>query len=176
MIFTETPLEGVFVVDVEPHEDERGSFARTFCSAEFERHGLRLPVSQCNVSYNTLRGTLRGMHYQAEPHGEAKLVRCTSGAIFDVVVDLRARSKTYCRWFGVDLTAGNRRMLYVPDGLAHGFQTLADESEVFYVMSAPYVPEAFRGVRFDDPAFGISWPEPVRVVSARDREYEDFRP
>jgi dTDP-4-dehydrorhamnose 3,5-epimerase len=176
MIFTETPLEGVFVIDVELHEDERGSFARTFCSAEFERRGLSLPISQCNVSYNTGRGTLRGMHYQAEPHGEAKLVRCTSGSIFDVVVDLRERSRTYCRWFAIELTARNRRMLYVPSGLAHGFQTLADESEVFYVMSAPYVPDAFRGVRFDDPAFAISWPEPVRVVSARDLAYVDFRP
>lgn len=176
MIFTETPLEGVFVIDVEPHEDERGSLARTFCSTEFASRGLSLPVSQCNVSCNTLRGTLRGMHYQADPYGESKLVRCTRGSIYDVVVDLRAGSKTYCRWFAAELTVRNRRMLFVPSGLAHGFQTLDDDSELFYLMSAPYVPDAFRGVRFDDPAFGISWPEPVRVVSPRDRDYPDFRP
>jgi dTDP-4-dehydrorhamnose 3,5-epimerase len=176
MIFAKTPLAGAFVIEPEPLEDERGLFARTFCADEFEAHGLSPSVAQCNVSFNAQRGTLRGMHYQADPHGECKLVRCTSGTIHDVLVDLRPESPTYCRWFAAELSARNRRMLYVPTGLAHGFQTLEDGSEVFYQMSESYVPAAFRGVRFDDPAFGIDWPEPVRVVSARDRDYADFQP
>jgi len=176
MIFTQTPLPGVVVIDVEPLEDERGIFARTFCREEFEAHGLSLDAVQCNVSFNRQRGTLRGLHYQAEPHAEAKLIRCTSGAIYDVVVDLRPESATHRGWFGVELSASDRRMLYVPKGLAHGFQTLEDGSEVFYQMSDPYCPAAARGVRYDDPAFAIAWPEPVLVVSPRDRGFPDFLP
>jgi dTDP-4-dehydrorhamnose 3,5-epimerase len=176
MIFAETPLPGAFVIDVEPVADERGSFARTFSRDEFEEHGLNAAVVQCNVSFNARRGTLRGMHYQADPYGECKLVRCTLGAIYDVIVDLRPESPAYCRWFAVELTAENRRMLYIPEGLAHGFQTLADGSEVFYQMSQSYAPSHARGVRWDDPSFGIRWPDAERIMSERDRTYPNFRP
>jgi dTDP-4-dehydrorhamnose 3,5-epimerase len=174
--FTETPLEGAFVIELDLLSDERGHFARTFDVSEFADHGLDPAVVQCNTSFNTHRGTLRGMHYQAEPDGEAKLVRCTRGAIYDVAVDLRPGSQTYCRWFGAELTAGNARMLYIPVGMAHGFQTLEDGSEVHYQMSHHYVPDQARGVRFDDPAFGIEWPVPDPIVSERDSGYPDFRP
>jgi dTDP-4-dehydrorhamnose 3,5-epimerase len=174
--FSATPLGGAYVVDLEPIEDERGSFARSWCPEEFGRHGLDTRVAACNVSVNRARGTLRGMHYQAAPHGEAKLVRCTAGAIHDVIVDLRPASPTYCRWFAVELTARNRSALYVPEGFAHGFQTLEPETEVLYMMSAAHVPEAARGVRWDDPAFGIEWPPGPRVMSERDRTYPDFVP
>ncbi len=176
MIFAETPLPGAFVIDVEPVTDERGSFARTFSRDEFDEHGLNSAVVQCNVSFNRRRGTLRGMHYQADPYGECKLVRCTLGAIYDVIVDLRRASPTYCRWFAVELTADNRRMLYIPEGVAHGFQTLAGESEVFYQMSQSYAPAHARGVRWDDPTFAIRWPDDDRIMSERDRTYPDFRP
>ena len=176
MRFVEAPLAGVFLIELDLIEDERGHFARTFDAAEFERHGLDPAVAQCNTSYNARAGTLRGMHYQADPDGEAKLVRCTRGAIHDVVVDLRPASRTYCRWFGAELTSGNARMLYVPIGFAHGFQTLEDATEVHYQMSHHYVPEQGRGVRFDDPAFGIEWPLATRIVSDRDRRYPDFKP
>jgi dTDP-4-dehydrorhamnose 3,5-epimerase len=174
----ETPLPGAYVVELEPIEDERGWFARTFDAAAFEELGLDAAVVQCNASFNRRAGTLRGMHYQAEPHGEAKLVRCTRGAIFDVIVDLRPWSATTCRWFGIELRAGDAASLFVPAGFAHGFQTLGDDTEVHYQMSHRYVPEAARGVRWDDPAFGIEWPEPPasgRVISDRDRSYADFR-
>jgi dTDP-4-dehydrorhamnose 3,5-epimerase len=170
----ETPLAGVFVIELDLLRDERGFFARTFDSAEFEKAGLDPAVVQCNTSFNDRRGTLRGMHYQADPDGEAKLVRCTRGAIFDVAVDLRPSSATYCRWFGAELSADNARMLYIPVGLAHGFQTLREGSEVHYQMSHEYVPEQSRGVRFDDPAFGIEWPLPDPIVSERDRQFPDF--
>lgn len=174
MRFTETPLRGAFVIELDLLSDERGHFARTFDVAEFAEHGLDPTVVQCNTSVNARRGTLRGMHYQAEPDGEAKLVRCTRGSIYDVAVDLRRDSDTYRRWFGTELSASNGRMLFIPVGMAHGFQTLQDDSEVHYQMSHHYVPEQARGVRFDDPAFGIDWPLPNPVVSERDRQYADF--
>jgi dTDP-4-dehydrorhamnose 3,5-epimerase len=174
MIFRETAIAGVWVVEPERHEDERGFFARTWDSSEFAARGLSGRVVQCSVSYNRRRGTLRGLHYQVAPHEEAKLVRCTLGAVFDVAVDLRPGSTTLCDWVGVDLSAENRRALYVPEGCAHGFLTLADDSEVSYQMSEFHAPEAARGVRFDDPAFGIDWPAEVAVVNERDRSYPDF--
>lgn len=176
MRFDETPLTGAFVIELDLIRDERGHFARTFDAAEFTRHGLDPAVVQCNTSFNARRGTLRGMHYQAEPEGEAKLVRCTRGAIYDVAVDLRPESESYCRWYGTELTADNARMFYIPVGVAHGFQTLEDGSEVHYQMSHHYVAEQGRGARFDDPAFGIEWPLPDPIVSERDRQFADFRP
>jgi dTDP-4-dehydrorhamnose 3,5-epimerase len=175
MIFTETPLAGAFVVEPERIADERGFFARTWCVDEFADRGLETRLVQCNVSYNQRRGTLRGMHYQAEPHAEVKLVRCTAGAIYDVIVDLRPDSPTRHHWFGVELSAANRLALYIPKGLAHGFQTLEDETEVFYQMAEFYHPESARGVRYDDPAFGIAWPLPVSVIGGRDSGYADYR-
>lgn len=178
MIFTETPLPGVFVVALEAIEDERGSFARTFSAEDFAAQGLDPAVVQCSVSFNLRAGTLRGMHYQEAPHAESKLVRCSRGAIFDVAVDLRPESPTYCGWFGIELTPDNGRMLYIAEGLAHGFQTLADATEVQYQISREYVPSAAGGVRWDDPAFGIEWPraQPGLTISERDRTYPDFTP
>jgi dTDP-4-dehydrorhamnose 3,5-epimerase len=176
MIFRETPLAGAILIELEPVADERGSFARTFAADEFAAHGLETRVVQCNTSTNARAGTLRGLHYQAAPRAEAKLVRCVRGAIFDVVVDLRPGSPTYCDWYGVELSASNLRMLFVPVGLAHGFQTLVDDAEVLYQMSEEYSAEHARGVRWDDPAFGIEWPEAdPRTISVRDRDYADFR-
>ena len=169
MKFSPTKLSGVWLVDLERREDERGFFARSWCQAEFERHGLNPRLVQCNVSFNRKRGTLRGMHYQVAPHAEAKLVRCTRGAIFDVAVDLRPESPTYRHWVGVELTAENGRALYIAEGFAHGFQTLADDSEVFYQMSEFFHPECARGLRWNDPAFGISWPSPNPIISDRDQ-------
>lgn len=171
MRFTESPLAGAFVIDMDRIADERGFFGRSFCVDEFQAHGLPADVNQCSVSFNARRGTLRGMHFQLEPHAEAKLVRCTAGAIFDVIVDIRAASPTLHRWFGVDLTAQNRRSLFIPPGFAHGFVTLVDESEVHYMISMPYVAEAGRGLRWDDPAIDISWPITPLVISARDAAY-----
>ncbi len=178
MRFLQTPLPGAWVIELEQIEDERGSFARSFDAEEFAARGLNPTVAQCNISFNARRDTLRGMHYQAEPHGESKLVRCVRGAIFDVAVDLRPDSPTRCRWHGVELTAENRLAFYIPAGLAHGFQTLTDDTEVLYQMGHAYAPEAARAVRFDDPAFAIAWPVPQgeRVISERDRSYPDFRP
>jgi dTDP-4-dehydrorhamnose 3,5-epimerase len=176
MRFTETPLAGAWVIEVDLHEDERGAFARTFDRAEFRARGLNPAVAQCNFSRNRRRGTLRGMHYQAAPHAECKLVRCTRGALFDVIVDLRPGSRTLCEWFGVELSEDTARMLYVAEGLAHGFQTLQDDTTVQYQMSAPYVPGAARGVRWDDPAFGIKWPPAERIMSERDRGFPDYHP
>lgn len=176
MRFTQTSLPGAWVIELEMLSDERGWFARTFDVEEFEAHGLNPAVVQCNTSFNARRGTLRGMHYQAEPYGESKLVRCARGAIFDVAVDLRSDSPAFGRWHGVELSDGNRRAFYIPAGLAHGFQTLTDNSEVHYQMGHAYVPEAARGVRFDDPAFGIQWPESPGelIVSEKDRAYASF--
>jgi dTDP-4-dehydrorhamnose 3,5-epimerase len=174
--FRPTPLEGAFTIELELMRDERGYFARTFDVDEFARHGLDPAVVQCNTSFNARRGMVRGMHFQADPDGEAKLVRCTRGSIYDVAVDLRPDSKTFCRWFGVELSAENGRMFYIPVGMAHGFQVLEDGSEVHYQMSHRYVPEQGRGVRFDDPAFGIEWPLPDPAVSERDSQFPDFRP
>ena len=175
MRFTETPLPGSFVVDVEERRDERGFFARSFCAREFEAAGIAMPVAQCNVSFNARRGTVRGMHFQVAPATECKLVRCTRGAILDVIVDLRPSSRTHGRWYGVELTADNHRALYIPDGFAHGFQTLADDTEVFYQMSAVFSPDHARGVRWNDPAFGIHWPLDVTSISEKDTAYPDYR-
>lgn len=174
MIFVPTELPGVYVIEVERREDGRGFFARSWCRAEFLAQGLVGEIAQCSLSYNRRRGTVRGMHYQAVPYEETKVVRCTRGRIYDVALDLRPNSSEYRRWVGVDLTADNQRMLYIPGGVAHGFQTLEDDTEVFYQISEPYRPDAARGVRWDDPAFGISWPLADPVLSERDRAYPDF--
>jgi dTDP-4-dehydrorhamnose 3,5-epimerase len=174
MHFTETKLTGAFILEPEFLEDNRGFFARTWCRREFEAHGLTPRLVQCNISFNRHRGTMRGMHYQVEPHAEAKLVRCTMGAIYDVILDLRPDSATFRKWLAVELTAENRRILFIPEGLAHGFQTLMDNTEVFYQMSEFYYPECARGVRWNDPAFGIVWPKGEQIVSIRDQEYADF--
>ena len=174
MIFTETGIEGVWVVEPERHEDERGFFARTWDPEEFAANGLNPRIAQCSISFNASRGTLRGLHYQAAPTEEAKLVRCIAGALFDVALDLRTHSPTARSWFGTTLSAENRRALYVPEGCAHGFLTLADATEVHYQISAPHTPDAARGVRWDDPAFAIEWPGDVVVISERDRTYPDF--
>jgi len=173
-----TPLRGAWVIELDQLDDERGWFARTFDIDEFAAHGLDPTIVQCSASFNARRGTLRGLHYQAEPHGESKLVRCVRGAIFDVAVDLRAGSPMRGRWHGVDLSQENRRGYYIPAGFAHGFLTLTDDCEVLYQMSHPYVPEAARGVRWDDPALAILWPalEGEPTISQRDREFADFVP
>lgn len=176
MKFTPAGLPGLVVVDPEPAADERGLFARTFCADEFRRAGLHADFPQCSTSYNAKSGTLRGLHYQAAPHEEVKLVRVTRGAVFDVAVDLRPGSKTFRQWFGLELSADNRRQLYIPQGFAHGFQTLTDQAEVHYSIWPPYAPGHARGVRWDDPAFGIRWPDAAaRTLSDRDRSYPDFR-
>jgi len=169
--FTACALAGVYAVDMDRIEDERGFFARSFCAAEFAEHGLEAPTNQCSVSFNARRGTLRGLHLQAAPHDEEKLVRCTAGAIFDVAVDLRAGSPTHRQWFGAELSAGNHRALYIPKGFAHGFVTLADATEVSYMISVPHAPGYGRGVRWNDPAFAIAWPLQPVVISARDAAY-----
>jgi dTDP-4-dehydrorhamnose 3,5-epimerase len=177
MTFTETALAGAYVIDLERRTDDRGFFARAWCRREFEEHGLSPELVQCNVAYNKVAGTLRGMHYQREPHAEAKLVRCTRGALYDVIIDLRQDSPTYKQWIGVELNDENRRMLYVPEGFAHGYQTLVDGTEAFYQVSEYYTPEAEAGVRWDDPAFGISWPAAERrIISDKDQAWPDYRP
>jgi len=174
LIFTETKLAGAFVIEPERRTDQRGFFARTFCQQEFGAHGLNAQVAQCNVSFNKRKGTLRGMHYQAAPFAEAKLVRCTSGSLYDVIIDLRPSSATFKQYFAVELSAENRRMLYIPEDFAHGFQTLQDDTEVFYQMAQRYSAEHARGVRWNDPAFGIAWPEGERIIIERDQNYPDF--
>jgi dTDP-4-dehydrorhamnose 3,5-epimerase len=176
MIFRETGIGGAWVIEAERLEDERGFFARTWDASEFAERGLNPRLAQCSISFNRARGTLRGLHYQVAPHEEAKLVRCTAGRIFDVAVDLRPDSSTLKGWFGVELSAANRLALYVPEGCAHGFLTLDDDCEVHYQISNSYAPEAARGVRWDDPAFAITWPGKVVVMNERDRSYGDFRP
>jgi dTDP-4-dehydrorhamnose 3,5-epimerase len=174
MIFTETMLPGAFLVDAEPHEDTRGFFARAWCAREFEQHGLTTRVAQVNMASNLRRGTLRGMHYQSVPHAETKFVRCTRGALYDVIVDLRPNSPTYTQWFGIELSFANRRALYVPEGFAHGYLTLVDETEAFYQVSEFYAPDAEQGVRWNDPAFAIEWPLEVHVISEKDLSWPDF--
>jgi dTDP-4-dehydrorhamnose 3,5-epimerase len=174
MMFTETALRGAFLIEPERRQDERGFFARTWCQREFEAHGLNIQWVQCNLSFNRHKGTLRGMHYQAAPYAETKLIRCTMGAIYDVIIDLRPDSPTFRQWLAVELTADDRRMLLVPSGLAHGFQTLMQETEVFYQMSQFYAPEYARGVRWDDPTFKVFWPDEQRIISERDRGFPDF--
>ena len=174
MKFEETKLSGAFVIDLQRMEDSRGFFARAFCRKEFAAHGLNPAVAQCNTSFNREAGTLRGMHYQVEPFREAKLVRCTSGAIHDVIIDLRPASPTYREWAGFELSAENRRTLYVPEGFAHGYLTLAADTEVFYQVSEFYNPGHERGIRWNDPAFAIQWPIAPRIISPKDANHPDF--
>jgi dTDP-4-dehydrorhamnose 3,5-epimerase len=176
MIFTETPLPGAYTIALAPIADGRGSFARSFCRRSLAEHGIDFPVAQCNISRNTRRGTLRGMHFQAAPHEEGKLVRCSRGAIWDVIIDLRPGSVMRGRWFGVELSEANDVSLYVPPGFAHGFLTLTDDSVVEYMMSEYYEPSAASGVRWNDRAFGIAWPEAEPIMSDKDRNYPDWRP
>ena len=171
MRFTETPITGAWLVEPEPRTDERGSFTRLWCRDEFAARGLRADFVQCNSSVSIVRGTLRGLHWQAAPHAEIKLVSCVSGRVFDAIVDVRPDSPTYRRWFGAELTPGNRRMMYVPEGCAHGYLTLQAGSEVVYPVTAAYHPEAERGLRWDDPVVGIAWPIPPMVVSPKDRSW-----
>jgi dTDP-4-dehydrorhamnose 3,5-epimerase len=174
VIFTATPIACAYIIDIDRKYDERGFFARSWCQQEFEEHGLNPRMVQCNVSLNTHRGTLRGMHYQSAPHSEAKLVRCTRGSLYDVVVDLRPESASFRQAFGVVLSSNNQRALYIPERCAHGFLTLEDNTEVLYQMSAFYAPDAARGFRWNDPGFTIDWPDQVRVISERDHSYPDF--
>lgn len=177
MIFKETNLKGAFVIELEKRADERGFFARAWCKREFEARGLEINLVQSNLSFSKKAGTLRGMHYQAAPFEETKLVRCIRGAIYDVIIDLRPDSPTYKQWLAVELTEDNYRMLYVPKGFAHGFQTLVDNVEVFYHVTQFYTAEAERGVRWDDPLFGIKWPEiKKRIISEKDRNWPDYVP
>ena len=174
MIFSETKLNGAFLIEPERKEDQRGFFARTWCQQEFEDYGLNPKLVQCSVSFNNKKGTLRGMHFQVAPFEETKLVRCTKGEIFDVIIDLRPDSQTFKKYYSVLLNEQNRLMLYIPPGFAHGFQTMADNTEVFYQMSQLYSPEHARGVRWNDPVFGIHWPEDKRIIIDRDMNYPDF--
>jgi dTDP-4-dehydrorhamnose 3,5-epimerase len=180
MIFTETKLKSAYIIEPEGIEDERGFFARTFCRKEFESHGLNPDLVQCNISYNKKKGTLRGMHYQIAPHEEAKLVSCVRGAIYDVIIDVRPDSPTYCQWIGVELTAHRLpiivpfKMLYIPEGFAHGFQTLEDNTLVFYQMSEFYHPQSARGIRWDDPMFAIQWPIHDKIISNKDKSYDNW--
>jgi dTDP-4-dehydrorhamnose 3,5-epimerase len=171
VIFAETPLKDAYIIDIEERRDARGFFARAYCAREFEQRGLTPRFVNTNLSRTGSRGTIRGMHYQRQPHAEAKLVRCTRGAIYDVIVDLRTESATWGSWFGVELTADNHRMLFVPEGFAHGFVTIADDTEVTYQVTAHFAPHAEGGIRYDDPAFGIEWPVEVRAVSEKDRSW-----
>lgn len=175
MIFGALPLSGAYLIDVQRQEDERGFFVRIWSAPEFAAHGLNVRIAECAVSFNHRRGTLRGMHYQAAPHAQAKVVQCLRGALHDVIIDLRPHSPTYRRWTAVTLSEATRRMLYVPEGFAHGFQTMEDTTEVLYHMSDSYHPEAERGIRWDDPGFAISWPDAERTISPRDRAFADFR-
>ncbi len=177
MTIRPTTIAGVAIVEFEPLRDRRGAFARTFDRDTFIAHDLDPRVAQCSVSLNPRAGTLRGLHYQADPYGESKLVRCARGRVFDVVVDLRPASSTHRQWLGIELSAAGGQSLYIPEGCAHGFQTLEDESEIHYQMTVAHQPDAYRGVRWDDPAFAIAWPDPAgreRIISDRDREFDDY--
>jgi dTDP-4-dehydrorhamnose 3,5-epimerase len=174
MHFATTGVSGATVIDPSPHEDTRGRFMRAWCAREFAEHGIAFQPVQANLGFSTTRGTVRGMHYQEAPASEAKLVRCTRGAIFDIVLDLRPASPSYGKWYGVELSADNGRMLYLPEGCAHGYQTLEAQTEMYYMTSAFYAPTAVRGVRFDDPAFAIKWPLPVTEMSEQDRNWPPF--
>jgi dTDP-4-dehydrorhamnose 3,5-epimerase len=169
-----TPLAGLFVIEPQRIDDARGFFTRTWCRRDFESHGLNTDLAQCSIAHNHAKGTLRGMHFQAEPHAEVKLVRVTFGSLFDVAIDLRQHSPTFCKWFGVELSADNLKALYIPKGFAHGYITLTDNTQVAYQMSEFYAPDAGRGVRYNDPAFGIDWPGEVRIINDRDANYADF--
>lgn len=175
MIFRETKLPGAFIIEVQRLEDDRGFFGRSFCRHEFVERGLNPEVAQCNISFNRDAGTLRGMHYQVAPHAEGKVVRCTRGSLYDVIVDLRRASPTFKQWIALELTEDNCLMLYIPKGFAHGFQTLTYNTEIFYQMSEFYHPESARGIRWNDPAFGIQWPAGDRaILSDRDRNWPDY--
>lgn len=176
MIFTETKLNGAYTIEMEKLGDSRGFFARAWCTKEFEAHGLSTWLVQANVSYNKKKKTLRGMHYQVAPYEETKLARCTRGAIYDVIIDLRRESPTYKQWIGVELTSKNYKMLYVPKNFAHGFQTLVDDTEVTYQVSQFYAPGCEQGIRYNDPAFGIEWPLEVQVISDKDASWPDYLP
>jgi dTDP-4-dehydrorhamnose 3,5-epimerase len=176
MKFIESELKGAFIIEPEFLEDERGFFARTFCKKEFEKHGLNPSFVQCSISFNRKKGTLRGMHYQISPFEEIKIVRCTMGVIYDVIIDLRPDSKTFMRWIAVELSAENRRMIYIPEGFAHGFLTRVDSTEVFYQMNEFYTPGYARGIRWNDQKFNIKWPDGIRIISAKDKNFEDFDP
>jgi dTDP-4-dehydrorhamnose 3,5-epimerase len=176
MIFIPTPLTGAYVIELEKREDERGFFARSWCETEFAVHGLDTKIVQCNTSFNRRKGTLRGMHFQLPPFSETKLVRCVRGSLYDVIIDVRPGSSTFLRWIAVELTADNRKTLYVPKGFAHGFQTLEDNTEIYYQMSERYAPEYGRGVRWNDPLFTIAWPNADRIISKNDQEYKDSDP
>jgi dTDP-4-dehydrorhamnose 3,5-epimerase len=175
VIFHETDLKGAYVIEIEKLKDHRGFFARAWCQKEFEKHNLVSQAKQANVSYNKKKGTLRGMHYQLAPYEETKIVRCTRGAIYDVIIDLRPASSTYTQWIGVELSAESYEMLYVPENFGHGFQTLKDDTEVIYQVSQFYTPGSERGIRWDDPAFGIDWPLAVQVISDKDNSWPDYR-
>jgi len=174
MEFSETKLKGGFLVGLSKRSDQRGFFARAWCKDEFAAHGLNPNMVQLNTAHSHEKGTLRGMHFQAEPHAEAKFVRCTRGALFDVMIDLRPDSPTHRQWFGAELTADNGLMMYVPEGFAHGYQTLSDDTEMYYLTSAVYAATSAGGVRYDDPAFGIQWPLPVSVISDADAKWPDY--
>ncbi len=174
MKFTQTKISGAYLIEIEPHPDERGFFARSFCADEFQQQGLNSNFVQCNVSFTSQRGTIRGMHYQVAPDTETKLVRCTQGAIYDIILDLRPESSTFRQWVAAELTANNHRMFYIPPGCAHGLQTLVDDTEVFYQMAGVYNAASARGVRWNDPAFGIEIPLAVSIINDRDRDYPDF--
>jgi dTDP-4-dehydrorhamnose 3,5-epimerase len=174
MIFKETKLKDAFILELEKIEDSRGFFARSWCQKEFEERGLNSTLVQSNISFNKQEGTLRGMHFQSAPHSEVKLVRCTMGRIYDVIIDLRQKSQTFKKWISVKLTANNRKMLYIPEGFAHGFLTLTDDVEIFYQMSSFYSPKYARGVRWNDPIFSIEWPKAINIISEQDRNYPDY--
>lgn len=174
MKFRETPLAGAWIIELDRIEDERGFFARSWCRREWTDLGLNPNLVQCNIAWNRRKGTLRGMHWQDDPHAEAKLVRCTRGAIYDVILDLRPNSPTWKQWFAIELSAHNRTSLYIPEGFAHGMQTLQDDTEVFYQMSEEYHPECARGVRWNDSAFGIQWPDAERIITAKDESFPDY--
>jgi dTDP-4-dehydrorhamnose 3,5-epimerase len=174
VIFKKTKLRDAYIVDIQPYQDERGFFARTWCRDELSAQSLDANLAQCSISFNRRAGTLRGMHLQLPPHAETKLVRCTQGALYDVIIDLRTDSESYMRWIGVELTAENHRALYVPKGFAHGFMTLADNTEALYMISEFYAPEAARGIRWDDEQFGITWPAAVNVISEKDLSYAAY--
>jgi dTDP-4-dehydrorhamnose 3,5-epimerase len=171
-----TPLPGLHLIELEVRADARGFFARTYCQQEFANFGLDFRLCQINLSYATKAGTVRGMHFQRPPKAEAKVVQCVSGEVFDIAVDLRPNSPTYCKWYGVRLTGRERQMFYIPEGFAHGFQTLTDDAEVQYLMGEFYAPECQAGVRWNDPAFGIEWPLPITVIAERDLSYAEFQP
>jgi dTDP-4-dehydrorhamnose 3,5-epimerase len=175
MKFRETPLQGAYIIELETFEDKRGYFARTFCRNEFKSRHIPETIVQSNISFNAKKGTIRGMHYQDEPYGEPKIVSCYAGEIYDVIIDLRPDSNTYCRWFGIELSESKRRSLYIPPGFAHGFQTVEDNSLVHYQMGEYYMPGSARGIRWDDPLFNIQWPLDDIVISDKDRSYADFK-